>query len=172
MDDFAMFQDVLRKLTKAGAEVVWHTKHARIREEGLTAKLMASWDVLNYGHDWLMELNMPHNKRMDVLIYDFVVVEAKKARRISTLRGTLEKDHGVSPEHIPSETIFGVSWDHLLDHETVGHVAARLVRKLDGWRGRLPRVIDPLSESQWRAALERHSQHANAMETWLFGIQG
>ena len=66
----------------------------------------------------------------------------------------------------------GVATVTSYDGETVGHVAARLVRKLDGWRGHLPRVIDPLSESQWRAALERHSQHANAMETWLFGIQG
>ncbi|GHP05641.1 hypothetical protein PPROV_000439100 [Pycnococcus provasolii] len=91
MDDFAMFEDVQRKLTTAGGQAVWHSKHARIREEGLTAKLMTSWTLLGYGHEHVMELNMSHNKRLDVLIYDSVPVEAKKAGNISTLKASLEK---------------------------------------------------------------------------------
>ena len=52
----------------------------------------------------------------------------------------------------------GVATVTSYEGESMGHVAARLVRKLDGARGHLPRVVAALSEAEWQAALARHAR--------------
>ena len=65
----------------------------------------------------------------------------------------------------------GVATITSYEGERVGHVAARLVRKLDGARGHLPRVVAALSETEWQAAVARHAAHAVPMKNWLFGLK-
>ena len=58
------------------------------------------------------------------------------------------------------------------DGETIGHLARRLVMKLDcSGKGHLPTVVEPLDETGWNEAKARHPAFSQHMDRWIFGVK-
>lgn len=55
--------------------------------------------------------------------------------------------------------------------ETIGHLARKLVIRIENPNGKIPSIVDPLSPPEWRNSLVKYPSYATRMQYWLSSIK-